>query len=268
MNIENDMPQSFIISETKINTQSVESAVDAATKSKWSDKWKKRNLNNNVTDLEKIPEIAAEISGKLSNDDKSTDEYNKFMLPYLNEEDIFSHTSITVAFVNVTRQFCYNFRGFDGAVTVGDLNENMTFWVPPSVSVNEKLAVQYGNAINELGQSIETMRRSSLENNLDTVNKIYEAFDNLYPNSASVNCVCTGNLVEWKKFIVANSQFHSSDESRYVFMNLVRLMKIKWSSLFYDIVLEDPTGKQYGLDTINASPLAFKAFRISVKRLD
>ncbi len=267
MNVENDMPQAFIIAETKLNTQSIDSAIEAATKKKWSDEWKKRNLNSNITDMEKLPEIVGDITEKLYNEQrKSTEEYNKSMLPFLAEEEVFAHTSITVAFVNVTRDFCYQLRNFKGGVTVSEVRENITFWVPPSVSVDEKLAVEYGMTLNNLGQSIEKMREAAFKNKLDSPDKIVETFDNLYPNSVSVNAVATGSLIDWKRFILTYGQFPCKDESRYVLMNLARLMKMKWTSLFYDIVVEDQSGKQFGLDTISASPLAFKALRLAIKR--
>jgi hypothetical protein len=266
MNVENDMPQAFIIAETKMNTQSTDSAIEAITKKKWSDEWKKRNLNSSITDMEKVPESVSEITGKMSNDGKKSSDYNKGLLPYLTEERVFDHITITVAFVNVTRDFCFLFRDFGGKITVGDIGENITFWVPPSVSVDEKMSVEYGMTLNNLGQSIEKMRASAFRAKIDAPDKITQVFDNLYPNSVSVNSVATGTLVDWKKFILANSQFHSLDESRYVLMNLARNMKMKWTSLFYDIVVEDSAGKQFGLDTINAAPLAFKALRLAIKR--
>jgi len=267
MNVENDMPQSFIIGETKMNVQSTDSAIEAMSEAKWSDIWRKRNLNSSMTDLEKMPEVVAEVTGKFSNNKGiSTEEYNKLMLPFLTEEDIFSHTSITVALVNVTRDFCYTFRKFGGKMTVGSVGENITFWVPPSVSVDEKLSVEYGMTINKLGENIEKMRSAAYRNNVDTPTKINQVFDNLYPNSVAINAVATGSLVEWKKFIIENSQFNSLDESRYILMNLARTMKMKWTSLFYDVVVEDFDGNQFGLDTINSAPLAYKALRMTIRK--
>jgi hypothetical protein len=267
MNVENDMPQAFIIAETKMNAQSTDSAIEAIFKKKWSDEWKKRNMNSNMTDMEKIPESIAEITGKYVNNKKvSTEDYNKSMLPFITEENIFSHVVITIAFVNVTRDFCFSFRDFGGKMTVGDVGNDITFWVPPSVSVDEKLSVDYGMALNDLGQRIETMRASAFKNKLDAPEKINQVFDNLYPNSISVNAVATGTLVDWKKFILSHAHFHSIDESRYVLMNLARTMKMKWSSLFYDVVVEDAAGKQYGMDTISSAPLAYKALRLSIKK--
>jgi hypothetical protein len=121
-------------------------------------------------------------------------------------------------------------------------------------------------ALHDLGQKIEKMREEAFKSSIDTPDKITQVFDNLYPNSVSVNAVATGNLVDWKKFVLNYAQFHSLDESRYILMNLVRQMKLKWASLFYDIVVEDAQGKQYGLDTITTSPTAFKALRLSIKR--
>lgn len=267
MNVENDMPQSFIIAETKINPQSIDSAVEAATKKKWNDDWKHRNLNTTMTELERIPEVVGEITGKLQNGKRiTTEEYNKSLLPYITEENLFSHISISVAFINVTRDFCFQFRDFDGRLTIGDIGEGITFWVPPAVSSDKKLSMDYGMALHEFGQKIEKMREEAFKSKIDSPDKITQVFDNLYPNSVSVNTVVTGTLVDWKKFIIINSQFHSLDESRYILMNLARTMKHKWSSLFYDIVVEDIQNKQYGLDTINSSPTAFKSLRIAIKR--
>ena len=183
MNVENDMPQAFIIAETKMNVQSTDSAIEAMIKQKWSDDWKKRNLNSTITDFEKVPEAVAEITGKYPNEKKvSTEEYNKSMLPFLTEEDIFSHTTITVAFVNVTRDFCFSFRNFGGKMTVGGIGDGITFWVPPSVAVNEKLSVEYGMTLNDLGQKIEKMRENAFKEELDSPVKISQVFDNLYPN--------------------------------------------------------------------------------------
>jgi hypothetical protein len=110
------------------------------------------------------------------------------------------------------------------------------------------------------------MREAAFKSKVDSPDKITQVFDNLYPNSVSVNAVATGTLVDWKKFILTNAQFHSVDEARYVLMNLTRNMKMKWASLFYDVVVEDMNGKQFGLDTISASPLAFKSLKLSIKR--
>ena len=267
MNVENDMPQAFIIAETKINPQSIDSAVEAVTKRKWVEDWKRRNLNSNMTDMERVPEIVGELSGRLKNENRVTaEEYNKALLPFLTEENLFAHTVITVSFVNVTRDFCFQFRDFDGKLTVGQIGQDITFWVPPSISSDKKLSVDYGMAIHELGQKIEKMREEAFNSGIDSPDKITQVFDNLYPNSVSVNAVATGNLIDWKKFILNYAQFHSLDESRYVLMNLVRQMKLKWSSLFYDIVVEDPHGKQYGLDTITTTPTAFKSLKVAIKR--
>lgn len=268
MNVENDMPQAFIIAETKLNTQSVESAVLATNDKKWSDELKKRNLNVTLTDIEKLPETIAELTGNFQNSKNlSTEEYNKIMVSYGADNPLFKHITATVSFVNVSRDFCFLFREFAGGLTVSDMNrKEISFWVPPAIMVDEQMAVQYGTVINDLGQKIEALRNQAFKSKLDTPDKIVQAFDSLYPDSVAVNAVATGSISDWKNFILTNAQFQSPDESRYIFMHLARTMKMKWATLFYDVVVEDTAGKQYGLDTVNSAPMAFKALRLSIKK--
>jgi hypothetical protein len=270
MEVENDMPKCFIVSETKINTQSLDAAIHEVNKKNWSDEWKKRNQNSNISDVEKLGEALAEISGKYVNDTGvTTGEYNKIMSPYTQDECPFRHIEATVAFVNVSRDFAFIFRELGGRVSIGDMNyESLTFWVPPAFMVNDSLAIEYGKTLADIGQKIESIRKSAFEEKVDHPTKIMQGVDGMYPSSVAINMIATASIPEWKRFILKNAGFHNMDEARFMLMTLTRLMKMKWSSVFYDLVVEDNAGKQYGLDTINVSSMAFKSLRIAFKHPD
>lgn len=266
MEAQNNLPESFVISETKINTQTVDRLIKAITGKEWAAVWKKRNLNDTPSDAEKLPEVVAEVTNVNPNANMSTVDYNKALCAN-DINHLYEHTHVTVAFINVSKNFVFSLRDMNGVVTVSDLpTKDVVFWVPPCVLEKDANAVEYGNILNDSVGRIDKLWKNVAKDSTDHEFKVKQAMDSLMPGCASVNCVATCNIHAWKEIIFRNTQLWSNDESRYTFLHLIRNLKIRYPSIFTEIVVEDANGQQFGLDTINATPYAWKGLRLAKKK--
>ena len=262
----NNLPESFVISESKINTQTVDRVIKAINGKDWAAVWKKRNLNESPSDIEKLPEVVAEISNTNPNVDMTTLDYNKALCSQ-DINHLYEHTHVTVAFTNVSRNFIFSLRDMDGSITVSDLpTENVVFWVPPCVLEKDQNAVEYGKILDDGVKRVDKLWKEVAVASTDHPFKVRQAMDSLMPGCASTNCVATTTIDGWKKIAFRNSQYWSPDESRYVFLHLVRNLKMRYPSVFYDVTVEDQKGQQFGLDSLAATPYAWKELRLAKKR--
>lgn len=263
MKIENKIPKVFVISETKINPQSSENAIKEVKNVNWQEVWKKRNLNTQLTDMEKIPEIISEITQKFENDNLKTEEYNKELLAIINDESPFLHLFVSVAFINVSRQFSFSFQNFNGSITVGTPHlETFSFWVPPSFETDKELLFEYGKVMHQYMNEVEKLQAKAIQKNKDFVVKTLQAVVNMHPSVSQLNIVATTHINEWKKYILNNTAFTAPDENRYVFCQLFRLFCLKWPTLFSDLQLVDLDGNRFEVDTLQSNPHIFKGLQV------
>jgi hypothetical protein len=266
MEAQNNLPESFVISESKINTQTVDRLIKTVTNKDWATVWKKRNLNDSPSDVEKLPEVVAEVTNTNTNMDMSTLDYNKALCAN-DLTHLYEHTHVTVAFTNVSRNFIFSLRDMKGVITVSDLPpKDVVFWVPPCVMETPENAVEYGNILNDSVTRVDKLWQKVAKDSTDHEFKVKQAMDNLIPSCASTACVATCNINAWKEIAFRNTQFWSNDEARYTFLNLVRNLKMRYASVFFEVVVEDSNGQQYGMDTITSSPYAWKNVRLAKKR--
>jgi hypothetical protein len=266
METQNNLPESFVISETKINTQTVDRLIKTVTGKDWAGVWKKRNLNDAPSDAEKLPEVVAEVTNVNANANMSTVDYNKALCSN-DISHLYEHTHVTVAFINVSRNFVFSLRDMKGVITVSDLPpKDVVFWVPPCVTEKDENTLEYGSIINDTVERTDALWKKVAKTSTDSEFKVKQAMDSLMPGCASVSCVATCNIQAWKEIIFRNTQFWSWDEDRYTFLNLVRNLKIRYPSVFFEIAAEDMNGQQFGLDTINATPYAWKGLRLAKKK--
>jgi len=265
MEVQNNLPESFVISESKINTQTVDRLIKTINGKDWASVWKKRNLNDSPSDVEKIPEIVAEVTNVSNNVDMSTLEYNKTLCSK-DINHLYEHTHVTVAFINVTRNFVFSLRDMDGTITVSEIPpKDVVFWVPPCVLEKDENAIEYGSILNDSVARTDKLWKKVADSSTDHAFKVKQAMDNLMPSCAATNCVATCDINGWKEIAFRNSQFWSNDEARYTFLHLVRNLKMRYPSVFYEVTVEDAKGQQFGLDTITASPFAWKGLRLARK---
>lgn len=266
MEAKNNLPESFVISETKINPQTVDRLIKEINGKDWATVWKKRNLNDTPSDAEKLPEVVAEVTSVNNNLDMSTIDYNKTLC----SNDImhlYEHTHVTVAFINISRNFVFSLRDMKGVVTVSDLPpKDVIFWVPPCIAEKDDNMVEYGSIINDTVERTDALWKKVAKVSSDSEFKVKQAMDNLMPGCASVNCVATCNVQAWKEIIFRNTQMWSNDESRFTFLNLARNLKIRYPSIFADVAAEDAQGQQFGLDTISSTPYFWKGLRLARKK--
>ncbi|MCS7317454.1 MAG: hypothetical protein NZZ41_03915 [Candidatus Dojkabacteria bacterium] len=265
MEVENDYPKFFIISETKINFQSLDNCfheIFENEKLSWNDKWKRRNNNLTISDMEKLTEVFFEFTNNEAINKMTTEEFNKlYVCKNKKMQLVLDHLYVTVVFTKCSKNFSFLFQTFEGKVIFSKyLNKKLNFWLPSVLEKEKEIAFEVGSQIVNYVEVIEKIFEK-LKNKNYANEKIQECIEYAIPQCATLNVIASGSLNNWKKFIIENTSFSSLDESRYVFMNLLRLFKMKWSSLLLDVVLLDEKNEVFNIDSIITSSDSYKKFR-------
>lgn len=269
MKIENDYPKFFIVSETKINSQSFEQCSQQCELSydyQWLSKWKKTNINTVCSDLEKIPNF---FSFLINSEEKDTSknciDFNKHIMKnninFYN--DCLKHMYITVVFVDVSYVFLSELKDFNGVYKISNTNmKKINFWLPSLLENEKDIAYEIGKLLVNFVENIKEYYQKILKKyeNVFPQKKINEFFRYVMPQSFIYSCIISGSLYDWKNFIVNKTQFHCPDELRYVLMHLLRLFKMKWPTLCDDIMLCDQKDTIYSIDSLITSDFSYQNF--------
>jgi len=267
MKVTNNIPSSHIISETKINPQSLNKAMRVSKGiGDWLEEQRVRNLNEELTDVEKIPEAAAVLCG-VDIPKGSTKEYNNKFACFV--DGLFRHTSISVVFTHVSKEFICDLTSFklDTQINVSSMSsEEIGFWVNPSVMDDDIAAVTFGKQIHDTGQKIEELKEYLPEKTDGYPHEIQAALMRLVPIAAQTHAITTTTVSEWREIIYRGTQMGRKDEMRYILLDLARRMNMKYPTFFQDMKLIDNDGNKFGFDTLGSSDTAWRDYAIELDR--
>lgn len=262
MNTSNKIPTSHIVAETKINPQSMEDAVKGTCGiDNWNEHWLAHNLNEKLSDIEKIPESVSRISRKYEVE-TSTKDFNKVMDKFLSK-----HMSVSIVFQDVSREFAIDLAGMncDIHMDISDIKEDeISFWVNPLWFEDHQsyAALFYGKELTRTCEVIDNMVSHIKETIKADEVKAKESANLLKPIISQCNIFSTANVYNWRRVLLEGTKFERKDEMRMVLLDLARRMKMKYYSVFSDIVMENSKGQEFGLDTLRSADNAWREYRL------
>jgi hypothetical protein len=262
MKVKNNIPHAYIVSESSLNPQSIRDSMNVITGVKdWIEDHRLRNLNENLSDIEILPQIAGIMRGAMLGPTKEFNQNN------VGNSSLYKHISISVIFTHVSCDFT-NFMGVLGrsTLTLTDLSEDsISFWVNPVVLEEDKAALFYGKEILRTSEVINNLVKYMESNKQGDNKSCKEACQRLYPLVSQIHCLATSSLFDWKEIFLEGTQFSSRQEVRFVLLHLARKFKMKYSSVLSDLCLVDHEGNQFGLDTLTRSERAWETVRVTRK---
>lgn len=260
MEVTNNLPEFFIVSDTKLNPQTIERFLKETGRTELLHHWNEKNKNDNVSSIEQHFELLARIYG-LVQGEKTNEESLKEIVSNPALQYIFDHGQITVLFKNVS----LNFMMLLLRLKIESLNmineklslEEMGFWLPPILDQpeNKEVALNFAatysitsQKINELLDKIGYVQ--IIKEHPEAAEPIRQLFTRLMPISSQVNLGLSCTVRGWRQLILMGSNFASDDELRYVFMHLAKDFKKRYYGLFQDFSLENASGNKFGLDSL------------------
>jgi hypothetical protein len=275
--VENNIPKFYIISDTKINPQTLEKYLEESGKSDILKKWIENNPESQkVTSLEKHLEITGRAFGLYTSLNVNNAEYMKEILKNPYSQFLFQQANVNIFFENISINFLFLVMRLQ-IEGLNLINEKITldklgFWLPPMMDQpsQKEAALKFGLACSGLAQKIEELMTFYQfhiieKDNANLAEKIRSNIMRLMPVSAQFNLGINTTLSSWRQILIRASDFMSEDEMRYIFLSLAREFKIRYYSIFQDIVLEDINGKQFGLDTLRTEDKAWYKYKLKFK---
>jgi hypothetical protein len=275
--ITNNIPKFYIVSDTKLNPQTLEKFLKESDKEHIHQKWIENNPDSQkISGLEKHLELTGRIFG-LHTDFKGTNaEYIKEILKNPYSHFLLQQANINIFFKDVSLNFLFLAMRLQ-IENLNLINEKITldrigFWLPPMMDqpAQEEAALKFGLGCTELGKKIDELLTFYHFHILEVENKVLAEkirsnILRLLPLSAQFNLGINTNVLAWRQLLVRSTDFLSEDEMRFVFLQMARELKTRYYSIFQDCVLEDINGKQYGLDTLRTEEKAWYKYKLKFK---
>lgn len=261
LKVNNKLPKVKILSETKINPQSLDEFMEEANiTSEWSDKQTSRNLNEKLSDLEKFPEVIHCLRNEIPT---STFEFNKTI-----NRSLLKNIFVSIGLLNVSQDLVFEISQTTTLqIQTKHLDSEISFWVNPCLMDNDKAAIFYGMAISETSDKVDELRRFIENVSEGTKEEKDRAVKKLYPMSSQIHCIISGSLYDWQKLIYEGTDFNKLDELRFVLIELTKKLKLKFKSLFYNFILVNEKGEEFGLDTVNSEDNAWRRYKVKIRGL-
>ena len=232
----------------------------------WNEEQRVRNLNEDLADIEKLPEAAAVLCG-VDVPEGSTKEYNNKFACFV--DGLFRHSSISVVFTHVSKEFVCDLISFklDTQINVSKMStDEIGFWVNPSVLDDDIAAVTFGKHIHDTGQKIKELKEYLPEKSEGYPHEIEAALMRLVPMATQTHAIASTTVSDWREIIYRGTQIGRRDEMRYVLLDLSRRMNMKYPTFFQDMKLIDKDGNTFGFDTLGASDTAWRDYAIEMDR--
>ena len=261
MKVNNVLPCVTIISETKINPQSLDGFMKKVGISKeWNEEHHKRNLNSNLSDLEKLPEALHSLRNPIP--EGSTADFNKTV-----PRDLLKSIHISIGVNYISKDFIFEINQLSNfKITTSDINhDDLCFWVNPCIMDDDKAAIYYGTVIAEASKRVSELGEYIKTNEQATDIEKKKAIDRLMPMATQIDCIISGSLYDFQKAIYEGTDYNKLDEMRFVLIELTRKLKLKYNSLFYNFVLVDAEDNEFGLDTINSESNGWRNYKIKIR---
>jgi hypothetical protein len=260
--VNNNLPTVQIVSEVKINLQSLNQFMKKAKISQdWNDEVHKRNLNTNYSDVEKIPEAVSALHKNIKTP------INEFNIDV--NEKVLKSIPITLGLNHVSKQFIFELNQLNKSFEIfsSDFDtKEISFWANPCLLDKANAAYFYGNSLGESGKRVDSLIEY-LENSTEgTIAEKEKASKRLIPVAAQVHCFITGSLFDWMKSVIECTDFDKLDEMRFIFIEITRKLKLKYSSLFFKYVLCNSKNEEFGLDTVNSIDNGWRNYKVVSSR--
>jgi hypothetical protein len=275
--VENNLPKTYVVSDTKINTQTLEKLLADSNKSYLLKNWGENNKEpQKISSLEKHLEILGRYFELYSDEKYDNTSYFKEVLKNNYSNFILQHANVNIVFTNISINFLMillRLQESNMALINNKLGfEKLGFWLPPIMDQNshKDASLKFGLACSNLAKSIDELLTYynysviSSEDNL-LAEKLRSNIVRLLPISTQLSLGINCSILAWRQLLIKCTDFSSEDELRYVFMNLAKDLKVRYYSLFQDCVLEDSAGKTYGLDTLKTDDKMWYRFKLKFK---
>jgi hypothetical protein len=243
--VNNKLPSVKILTETKINPQSLNDFMNEAGVSEdWEDSQLRRNLNVKLSDTEKFPEVVWALNNELK---VSTSEFNNEI-----NRSLLKSIHISVGINNVSNDCVFEIsQNSSLSVHSTPLKDEISFWVNPCLIEDDKASMFYGMAISEASKKVEELRKYIEKATTGTPQEKDRAVSKLFPLASQINCIAFGSLYDWQRLIYEGTDFNKLDELRFILIELTRKLKLKYPSLFNNFILVNSIKTKFFSFTVN-----------------
>jgi hypothetical protein len=275
--VENNIPKFYIVGDTKINPQTLEKYLSENGKDSILKEWVENNPDSQkISSLEKFLEITGRTFGVYRDFKGTNAAYLKEIIKNPYSQFLFQQTNINIFFENVSINFLFlimrlqieNLQLINEKITLDKLG----FWLPPIMdqASQKEAGLKFGIGCSDLAQKVEELMTfyhyHILEkDNPQLAEKIRSNIMRLMPLSTQFNLGINTTISSWRQLLIRGTDFLSEDELRFIFLHLAREFKTRYYGAFQDFVLEDNTGKQFGLDTLRTEEKAWYKYKLKNK---
>lgn len=277
ISVQNNIPKFYIVGDTKLNPQTIEKFLQESGKEGIMKKWIENNPEaQKISPLEKFLEINGRAFGIHTDLKASNTEYMKEVLKNPYTQFLFQHANVNIFFQNVSLNFLFLMMRLQ-IDNLNLINEKITldklgFWLPPIMdqASQKEAALKFGVACGEMAQKIEELityynYHIIEKENAALAEKIRSNIMRLMPISVQFNLGINTTILSWRQLLIRATDFLSEDEMRFIFLTLAKELKTRYYSIFQDCVLEDMSGKQYGLDSLRTEENAWYKYKLRFK---
>jgi hypothetical protein len=266
MRIENRIPRTYIISETKINEDTFDSALRDLGFPKYTKEWKEKNKGVRISDVEKIPEFLVKAIVK---SEHKLNNAEACLGLVANESIFLKYSEATVFFKDISYNAATsissdNIKSYE-MVKSGIDKEKISFWVPGSIEKSKAAMIDFGLTFEDVQKRIniiieEFEKRNASDEEMAMVKQ--KALD-LLPRAVQIDAIINASMSEWREMLLRYTQPGRDDELRYIYLHLFRDMKRRYPSLLQDLVLQNITNREiFGADTLDAQETIWQDFRV------
>lgn len=253
----NVIPQSFVLSESFPNEEGIRSYFSQIEQSGFFTSLEEKKKEK-VSQSEKTIEVVGNALNILNSKTVNTNKEYITQLKKLEQDTIMDHSTSTVLFVGVSNDFVNKLQSYQLCykITRKDFDNELQFWLTPEYLQSKEAATFYYELYSQF---------ANLKDKLQSHFKITDPRDvkRVMPSGYGTNIIVTAGLGKWQEIIAKGTSFQEDHETRFVLTNLSKNFKYRHNSLFSNMLLEDESGKKFGVDTLKSSDDAWTKFRIT-----
>lgn len=268
MGVNNSIPKTFIIADTKVDEAAIRNFLEEVEEPAWQKRW----VNTEMSAGEKVVDISCSFCENVNPSVEIDSENIIIDLGQKNSLNSFlNHAKSTVLFHKVSFMFCKKIleSGIDMDINFQDINfGDMGFWYPPSFGILQELSIGFGKTVqqyDDLKQYLSTKLEQLTSADREEKNRAIMDAARLFPTTTQINGVITAGLGNWFRCFETFCQFESDHELRMVFLHLAAKFKKRYPLVFKPMVMENKHGNQFGFDSLKESADAWKNYTIVLR---
>ena len=260
--IKNVVPTFHIIAETKLNEEGVRAFFSRINPKFYTNLEEKNKVE--ISDSEKLIETVGNICHIIPSDRTQS---NKDYLTGIDKSipDLLKHTSVTIAFNNVSQTFIDKMHRMHANIEVHQRElevEELKFWLLPTYADDKELAIKFAELFESYGTLKAKLESELAKKGSRNISKDLESIKRLLPNTYAIDAVITTNLFVWRDIIVKYTNFEYDDEIRYILLFLAKVFKQKYANVFQNLTLIEESGNIIGLDSLKQDGKIWRTSRI------